>query len=611
MSRTYALFRWIAARWLWMVFALIASTVIFGLIGFAKADAGNWSTKLYLIALLFLLNCGDVAKDVNWQLDIARWLGFVTWFTTIAAVLINLFSHRALDWFVWATARNHVVIAGLGTYGEELVGRLRQRGEDVIVLSSASNSSQDDACRDLGAIVLKGDPALPRMLKRACLDRAKRLLVLLDDDQATLQIITEAYRIVRSSGDRPSGRKVRCVAKVNEPGLQDVIRQHQIYRDATDRFSLSLINLYELCVCSMLSLARWRSATGELRRIALLGLGPRSRFAESLIVRAAKDQLVDQAGRLEVHVYDYEAERFLRELAARHPFLATICDLQAHACSATGCGVGKENDFPGTESKIDAAFVCVDDESRATIQGMQLASWLKEAPVLVLSRDARKGLGTFLNLHEAIGGVRNLLTVGFEDMSLDADVMLDPQRELVARACHNGYLATVRAQIAEAETKGDSEAARRLREKPANMPWEDLSHSYRQENRAAVANFTTHLRATDPLKKPTAYAIFERLRGHVGQAEDDFLRFSAEEIEFLAEREHERWMKSRIAAGWRYGPERNETLRLHPQLVPYDQLDESTQEYDRAVFRQLPRVLARANFVIKPVSPVDAENDFE
>jgi hypothetical protein len=52
-------------------------------------------------------------------------------------------------------------------------------------------------------------------------------------------------------------------------------------------------------------------------------------------------------------------------------------------------------------------------------------------------------------------------------------------------------------------------------------------------------------------------------------------------VEHLAENNHDHWAQQRLDEGWRYGPERNDTLKQHPGLVPYNELPESEKEYDR------------------------------
>lgn len=52
-------------------------------------------------------------------------------------------------------------------------------------------------------------------------------------------------------------------------------------------------------------------------------------------------------------------------------------------------------------------------------------------------------------------------------------------------------------------------------------------------------------------------------------------------IERLAANNHDHWAIQRIAEGWRFGPERNDKAKTHPDLVPYEQLPNAEKEYDR------------------------------
>lgn len=51
--------------------------------------------------------------------------------------------------------------------------------------------------------------------------------------------------------------------------------------------------------------------------------------------------------------------------------------------------------------------------------------------------------------------------------------------------------------------------------------------------------------------------------------------------ERLAENTHEIWAAGRIREGWKYGPQRDDSGKETPCLVPYSELPESEKEYDR------------------------------
>jgi ryanodine receptor 2 len=51
--------------------------------------------------------------------------------------------------------------------------------------------------------------------------------------------------------------------------------------------------------------------------------------------------------------------------------------------------------------------------------------------------------------------------------------------------------------------------------------------------------------------------------------------------ERMAENVHDVWAATRISQGWTYGPERDDSNKKHPCLIPYNQLNESEKVYDR------------------------------
>ena len=70
-------------------------------------------------------------------------------------------------------------------------------------------------------------------------------------------------------------------------------------------------------------------------------------------------------------------------------------------------------------------------------------------------------------------------------------------------------------------------------------------------------------------------------------------------IEKMAENVHEVWAEGRIEQGWRYGKERNDVLKTHPCLVPYDALPEEEKEYDRRTAAETIKLILKLGFKIE------------
>ena len=69
-------------------------------------------------------------------------------------------------------------------------------------------------------------------------------------------------------------------------------------------------------------------------------------------------------------------------------------------------------------------------------------------------------------------------------------------------------------------------------------------------------------------------------------------------IEQIAENVHEVWAQGRIEQGWIYGEERNEAMRHHPCLIPYDELPEVEKEYDRNTAIETLKLICKLGFKI-------------
>lgn len=68
--------------------------------------------------------------------------------------------------------------------------------------------------------------------------------------------------------------------------------------------------------------------------------------------------------------------------------------------------------------------------------------------------------------------------------------------------------------------------------------------------------------------------------------------------EEMARNVHEVWSAGRIKDGWTYGQTRNDSLKTHPCLVPYEELSESEREYDRQTATQTLKLIIKLGFEI-------------
>ncbi len=76
--------------------------------------------------------------------------------------------------------------------------------------------------------------------------------------------------------------------------------------------------------------------------------------------------------------------------------------------------------------------------------------------------------------------------------------------------------------------------------------------------------------------------------------DDDLIELT----ECIAENAHEIWAFKRKAEGWKYGPQRDDRLLLHPDMVPYCELTEGEKYYDRDMALNTIRLVKKLGYDI-------------
>ena len=140
-------------------------------------------------------------------------------------------------------------------------------------------------------------------------------------------------------------------------------------------------------------------------------------------------------------------------------------------------------------------------------------------------------------------------------------------REELAREIHARHRTS---RLAAGET---------LAERPALLPWEELSADQRAPSLAGADDIGVKLARIRCELVPLA-------------VEAEPFEFTPEEVEYLAELEHDRWCRQRLATGWRFGETYDETARTHPDLVTWAELSDDRRQIDRDHVIELPELMA-------------------
>lgn len=556
--------------------ALASGAVGFGRLAAAAGEPRSAWDLLYLALQLFILESGAVPGPVPWELEVARFAApAVAAYTAVRAVAL-LFGEE-LERLRVRLRRNHVVVCGLGRKGLLLATTLRDRGERVTVVEEDAENEWIGAARSRRIPVLVGDARAAELLRAARAGRARHLVAVTGDDGINAEIVVRA----RSLAERRRRGSLSCLAHVVDPRLCHLLRMQEIGRPAVDGFRLDFFNVYESGARALLTehpaLPGPHGGEGGGAHLLVVGLGQLGTGVVLEAARASRERGAEAAGELTVTVVDREARRLAGCLEVDHPWLGAAARIEPEEMTVESREFVEARfvyDSAG-RPRISAAYVCIDDESVGLTAGLVLHRHLRPHGLPVVVRMAHaSGLASLLD--EPGGGLAGLHAFPLLDRTCKPELLFAGVYEILARVIHQEYLRDQRRRGATPETHA------------ALVPWEDLPEHFKESNRAQAQHVGVKLAAVGCDLAPL---------GAADSAGTAPVVLTPDEIERLAEMEHERWVQERKRDGWTLGAKDPDRKRS-PFLVPWGELADVVRDDDRAFVRNLPGILARAGYEI-------------
>jgi hypothetical protein len=274
------------------------------------------------------------------------------------------------------------------------------------------------------------------------------------------------------------------------------------------------------------------------------------------------------------------AQADLDRLLDRYPPLARIATLGVRTGSIESAAFQSGAAMVSADGRCDVtrAYVFLESEADALIAALALHARpdTLRVPVTVALPD--DGAGVALVLANEAGRFAGIEPFGIMTAAVTPKLLLGGTNELLAQAKHADY---VRHELALGHDSGDN---------PAIVPWDALHESFKESNRLYADGIGSTLATAGCVLVPLA----------MRDAETPAFEFTAEELESLAMREHERWCRDLLAEGWRPTTgEKDAERKLHPLLVPCEALDEAEREKDRDAIRELPAMIELTGFRVQ------------
>jgi voltage-gated potassium channel Kch len=534
--------------------------------GYDRFDVPYFTLQLFVLGSEPLQNGGPFP----WQLEVARFLAPLF---TLAAVVetARVLLAGEIRRIRARLSRGHTIVCGDTPFARALIDQLLAGGQRVIRV-------QDEPFGEIEAhhdrvITVVGDPRSAATLRGAGLGRARYVYICGDDDQ-----VNHAVSVAASGLPARHRRLPWIYVQINRPSTCHALQARRLGAAGASRFRLDYFHVDDVAARVLYRRHELHPPTDAAPvRLAIAGDGT---FAAALLVETARHWHASGGTRdgLQVDLIAPDAAAIAARLGARFAFLDRDCRIVPRdgAVDAWLSGLPADQGY-------HRIYLCPTDEA-ATLDQV-LASpclWAAVSGAVFLAGYRQAALAQAFHgerhndLLDEING--KLVMYPIETSACDAGLITDDLTERMARQVHARYLGAAR---------GDTTTA-------SHVSWETLSESLRNANRAQVQGIAVKMQALN--------CVIAVRNGH-----DEVI--TGEDVERLAELEHERWSAERGGQGWRYGPTRIDRRRRHPDLVPWDDLCDESKEKDRDAVRWITEILADEGFTIVRLSDGASSDD--
>ena len=544
----------------WLLIALILSALVLGMIGFTQVfPEFGFLTRCYLTMQLFLIDSGalDLSETsggiegggVPWSLETARWLAAGLSFYAVFYAASRML-RRSGDSFRIRGLCGHTVVYGADEVTESFLHEQKAAGRKCVLVSGSDALLK--ACRAMGHPAFDLEGGLNHKLdsedlRCAGLSQAYALYALDAEDAVNLRALLLATELA------PTIKKV--VLRQDEPSNCDLMQRKEIF-GLKDQNVLRVISVEKLRARMLMKQNPLEiGSDGQTADAVHLVLPQLGVFEKAVAVQAAFIGHYRNGRQVNLWLPSTDLRD---ELLTEFPKFERCVNLKCLGEEPVR-SIEEIGHHVGEGARVTVLFTHLGPE-QAYLKMLRLEERCPNEVGLqvILRTPSDKALPESIREHPNIAVLQDGLGL------LGNTVMNEIDR--LGRAIHETWYQGNVERIQKAEKKGDSKELYELQEKPAFKRWEDLTEAQRDDNRSAGDHIEVKIRAAglDPKQS---------------DLEEVWAKLDSDTLDMLSRMEHERWAAPLWLANWEAGP-RDDARRIHNNLVPYDELDQGTKDYD-------------------------------
>ena len=502
-------------------------------------------------------------EDMPWELLAAKVLTTIILLYGGFKIIQKIFSEQ-YTLLRASFRRNHHVVVGVSTKGRNLLHSLKvDNGRKGIAIERKSIHTNLPSVRKQGHTVIIGNAEDARILLEAGIKRASHLILFLENQQMVVEIIGTVQRIYAKSGSR---NPIRCYAHLRNPRLIDLVRNSglQLTNGGID---LHFFNLHKIVARRFFEHVLDDFTTfdtpniEDIKQLIIIGYGD---FAKALVLQALRVFHVSTEHRLQIDIYSEHSERDRILFNEHYPKAHKIFPVNFHDFHGPLLPLIEQQELARLDRQT-LLVVCNDDDQTNLNLAFEMLNRTDSLSFSIYTLNVEgKGLRSLMQNTEE---TERICFFGEADETYSMDTITGERQDILARAIHDDYQRKIKGVASESDDY--------------TSDWPSLPEDAKDANRAQADHIPYKLLLTEK---------------HIKALSGKDLMFSPGEVERLAAIEHNRWMAHRYLSGWDYGETRDDTLKLHPSLVPWEALSEGEKQKDRDTVLRIKDLIIPGTF---------------
>ena len=310
-------------------FVAVSSVFVLSFSGYHNAlgkDFNFWDV-LFSIISLFLLKYSVYAPPKTFtetNILIAKYIAL----TVISVGLFSVFFNRLKEsWKLFSIkffVNNHIIVFSLDAIGHHISKALLKNGYKVIVVTKNEKSPFIEEIENLGGLIIIGNPFEMATYQKIGLLKSRACILLSDDDETNLEIagnISQALQQFKTNTLFTNRGVIKLLIQIKDHQNKNVVRDYFDVDSSISHFDLRIINFDQMAAQSMYDEfpphAFFNANSIDENAIVIIGT---DKTAESFILENIILSHYQNHKPLTIFLLDKNVQQFYDEFNFQYPF---------------------------------------------------------------------------------------------------------------------------------------------------------------------------------------------------------------------------------------------------------------------------------------------------